>query len=266
MKKLSASIFALFFCFLAISVHGQGRLYFCSSYTDDGEPVGTSSAWNIKSSGGAVYMLYKQSYSLNTDTIYVFIDKMTNGTYTDYASKLFTPSRYKNWGVYDYTFYTAGEYKVRFLDARLNTLATEYLTINLKDNTSSSSSSSSGGNSYALTGTGDYAGSKISFCENIDNGFPKGIYETFNIGSSGGYVNVYVNCPNELRSHGLIVDIWKSNNGTFDFVETKNYDIEPSWKTTYFKYTFYTPGYYRFSVYNKESKLVSEGYVTINSK
>lgn len=265
MKRLSASIFALLFSALAFSLHAQGRLYFCSSYSDDGEPIGTSSAWNIKSSGGAVYMLYKQDHSLNTDTIYVFIDKMTNGTYTDYASKLFLPSRYKNWGVYDYTFYTAGEYKVRFLDARLNTLATEYVTINLKD-ASSSSSSGSSGSSYGLTGTGNYAGSKVTFCENMDNGYPSGVYETFNIGSSGGFVNVYVNCPNELNSYGLIVDIWKSNGSTFDFVETKNYDIQPSWKSTFFKYTFYNPGYYRFSVYNKESKLVSEGFVTIKSK
>lgn len=262
MKKLFAlACFFFLFCSSTSSLYAQGKLYFCKSYTDDGDPVGTSSAWNIKSSGGAVYMLYKQSGSLNTDTIYVFIDKMTDGSYKDYASKLFTPSRYKNWGVYDYTFYSPGDYKVRFLDARLNTLATDYVTINLTDNSTSTSITGTG-----LTGTGDYAGSKITFCENIDNGYPAGIYDVFNIGSSGGYVNVYVKCPNEIRSNGLIVDIWKSNSGKYDFVETKNFDIEPSWKSTYFKYTFYNPGYYRFSVYNKESKLISEGFVTINSK
>jgi hypothetical protein len=247
---------------LMVSADAQAqskKLYFCSDYTATGEPVGVSSVWNISPSGGNVYMLYQNGgVNISTPAIYVYVDKLSGGSYKEYSTKSVVPDKYKNWVIYDYTFTEAGDYKITFLDGSKNTLATEYCTIKFKSGTTAAKTSGV---------TSDYyADSKVMFCENVTtDGDPITRSDVFNIGPNGGYVQVLVKNPKAMKTTEIIVDIWRGE-GYAEFVETKRFTIEDSWAWTNFEYIFYTTGNYKFSVYNKEETFINTGYVTINRK
>lgn len=239
--------------FSAGDANAQRKIYFCSDYTSSGEPIGISPSWVIKPEGGKVYMLYKNDgVNISTGTIYIYVDKLSGGTYTEYATKSLTPDKYKSWCIYDYTFTEAGDYKVTFVDAGKKNLATDYVSISMKESTKLSSD-------Y-------YSGSRVIFCEDVtSNGDPITKSDVFNIGRDGGYVYVLVDHLKELKTTEIIVDIWKGE-GYTEFVETKRFTVEDNWVWTKFKYTFYAAGDYKISVYNKDEVFINTGYVTINYK
>lgn len=253
MRTSLLSLLAGLFLLLSGSAFAQKKLYFCSDYTSSGEPTGISYSWVIKSTGGNVYMLYKNDgVNITTSNIYIYIDKLSGGSYTEYATKTVVPDKYKSWVIYDYKFTEAGDYKVTFLDNSKNTLATEYCTISLKDDDKVSSD-------Y-------YIGSRVLLCEDVtENGDPVTESSVFNIGRDGGYVYILVDHTKEFKTTELIVDVFKGD-GYKDFVETKRFTVESNWVWTKFKYTFYTPGNYKIIVYNKDEVLLNSGYVTINMK
>jgi hypothetical protein len=255
--------------FLLVSVNllGQKKLYFCSDYTSTGEPVGTSSVWSISSKGGNVYMVYKNGgANILSGVIYIFIDKLNSANeYKEYATKTLVPYKFMNWALYDYKFTEAGEYKVKFLDDLYAELATEYVTIKMKDETVPTTTTST-------TGTGEkvdmnyYTGTKIYLCENVSaEGDPITPSEVFNIPPAGAYTYVLVNAYKELKTTQFVVDVYTGDNYK-DFVETKYIEVTPTSKWSYFKYSFYKAGKFKISVFNKDWVPVGSSYVTINVK
>lgn len=263
MRTFLLSILAGFSLLVSTEVQAQSKkLYFCSDYTASGEPVGVSSVWSISSTGGNVYMLYQNGgVNISTPKIHVYVDKLSGGTYKEYATKSVIPDKYKSWVIYDYTFTEAGDYKITFLDAANTPLATEYCTIKYK------TASAAAGSTKPSGITSDYyISSKVTFCEKVTtNGEPVTPSDVFRIGAAGGYVQVLITHAKPMKTTELIVDIWKGN-GYAEFVETKRLTVKDDWSWTNFEYTFLTPGNYKFSVYNKEETYINTGYVTINSK
>lgn len=262
MKTFILSILTGLSFLLSAGAQAQSKkLYFCSDYTATGEPVGVSSVWSISPTGGNVYMLYQNGgINISTPTIYVYVDKLSDGSYKEYATKSLIPDKYKSWAIYDYTFTEAGDYKITFLDASKNTLATEYCTIKFK-----TASAAVGTKTSGIT-SDYYINSKVTFCEKVTaSGEPVTPSDVFRIGTGGGYVQVLVAHTQPMKTTELIVDIWKGS-GYNEFVETKRIIVQENWSWTNFEYTFLTPGNYKFAVYNKEETAINTGYVTINSK
>ena len=248
---------------VSATIYAQKRIYFCDDYTQAGEPVGTSNVWSIKPTGGNVYMLYKNDgVNITTSSIYVYIDKLTGSDYKEFATKTLVPDKYKSWVIYDFKFTEAGEYKVSFLDASSNPLATEYATIKVKEEVASTASAAS----TKLT-SDYYTEAKVVFCESVDdNGSAVTASSEFNISrSDGGYTYVLIDHIKPLKTTELIVDIWKGDDYK-DFVETKRFTVEEPWQWTDFKYSFTTAGKYKFMVYNKDEVFVQSGYVVIKYK
>ncbi len=110
-----------------------------------------------------------------------------------------------------------------------------------------------------------YKYSEVIFCEEVVNGSPVNSSTVFNIGENGGYVTVQVDNGKPMKTDQLIVDVWKkTSSGDYDkFIETKRYDIKPSWDAPYFEYTFYKPGKYKLSIYNASETYINTGKVEI---
>lgn len=263
MKTFFLSVLTGLFLFFSADAQAQSKkVYFCSDYTPTGEPVGVSSVWSIASTGGNVYMLYQNGgANISTGSVFLFVDKLSGGTYTEYSTKTLTPDKYKSWLIYDYTFTEAGDYKVSFLDAASNVLAVDYCTIKVKsDGTAGTVTKTSGITSDY------YTTSKVLFCEKVtEGGEPVTRSDVFNIGPNGGYVQVLVKHTKPMKTTELIVDVWKGDSYD-EFVETKRFTVEEPWAWTNFEYTFLTTGNYKFSVYNKEETFINTGYVTIKRK
>ena len=143
-------------------------------------------------------------------------------------------------------------------DAPANTTPpSEVKTNNSKTNTKTNT------NTGTIT-TDYYIGASVTFCEGVNEstGEAKTPASTFTISSSGGYAYVLIKHKKPFKTTEMIIDIWKGADYG-DFVETKNITIEDNWQYTFFKYTFYSAGKYKFSVFNKDQTFIEAGYVTI---
>lgn len=258
--------FAAAVLFLAISLGASAqKIYFCENYTNDGDPIGSGSVWNISTDGGMVYVLYQNgTMSINQDKLYLYIDKLANDAYVSLDVKSLTPDKTKTWYVYDCPFYSKGDYKITIKDANYKELAKEFVTIKFKEATTTDTDPTDSYDYYT------YSSVKTGTGINSSTGVLEGESESFLIDTqNGSYIIFKVdNAGKEMGSDGLIVDIWRKNaKGDYDeFVETKDYTIDSTYDWVYFKYTFYNPGDYKFSIYNKDSNWINTAYVTIKKK
>ena len=70
-----------------------------------------------------------------------------------------------------------------------------------------------------------------------------------------------------MKTSGVTLDIYKKKGGDYDdFVETKNYTINPDKSAFYIEYTFYNAGDYKFKFYTDNSVWIQDGTVTIKYK
>jgi hypothetical protein len=114
----------------------------------------------------------------------------------------------------------------------------------------------------------DYSNAKVYFTNDVaDDGTIGDPGTTYNINKKkGSYLYCIIsNYPTPLGIEGFKVSIYKakSEDDDFSFVEDKSYTISNTTKTTYFKYTFYEKGYYKFKVSTKDGVAIGTGYVTI---
>ena len=264
MKKILILLMLVIFSIGAFSQ----RIYFCANYTESGDPISAGTVWNITADGGYVYILFQKNSSADMPkTVNFYINKLSGSDYVSFDVKAVTPESKKSFALLDYKFLTAGSYQVIAKDDKLRELTKEYVTINNKETTTTTTTtdntttSSSGALDY-------YSASSITSGTSIDdNGIVTGTSEYYNIPAEGAYVIYKVdNSGKSLNTEQLIVDVYKKNDaGTYDFYETKNYDIKSTLDWIYFKYTFYAAGDYKFSIYNKAWKFIITSYTTIKS-
>ena len=134
MKKTLFSIFFVFAVLLVFQKANAQELYFCESVTDGGQPVGSSSVFNIPSGGGYFYFLVKLPYNVNctyADYVIYKVDSYGNETYNTTISQTDLKANW-TWFWKKVTFYDAGFYRIDVLDCSSSLLATKYLTINYK--------------------------------------------------------------------------------------------------------------------------------------
>lgn len=232
-------------------------IYFCNNYTDNGDPIETGNVWTVKSTGGNVYVLYKNGgRTLGVNSITFYIDKLsTSATYTVWENKYLSVNPNKTWAVLDYRFTSAGEYKVSVLINSIS-VVTQYVTIKM-DNSGASTASNS---------TLYYSGSSVIPGTNIDltSGYVYSEFGPFYLNSGQSKVFFKVsNGDRVLATNKLYVDITKKNySGTFDFVETKNYDISDlNW--VYFFHVFYSVGTYKVNVYNGKNVWINSATFSV---
>lgn len=154
-----------------------------------------------------------------------------------------------------YSFYSAGTYTFDIHTTGGELLGSGSVIINMK---------SSGGSTNASNGD-PYAKSKLYFStEQPSDGVAKDV-KTFNIGSDGGYVYTVIdNYPTNFTNSKLKIYIYRSEGGTYVKKDEKTFDINTSYYYTWFKYTFYNAGDYKFVAYDGNDRYINTGYVTIN--
>ncbi len=241
------------------------RVYFCSNYTESGDPVSVSTVWNITADGGYVYFLFQKGSSKMPKTINFYINKLSGSDYVSFDVKSVTPESGKSFAILDYKFLTAGSYQVVAKDEKLKELTKEFVTINNKEITSTTTTTTT---TTSTDNVDYYSGSSITIGTAIDDyGVVTGTSEFYTIPAEGAYLIFKVdNSGKALNTEKLVVDIYKkSEQGTYEFYETKNYDIKSEFDWIYFQYTFTSPGDYKLSVYNKDWKYINTAYATLKS-
>jgi hypothetical protein len=239
------------------------RIYFCANYTSSGDPISAGTVWTITASGGYVYFLFQKNASSDMPkTVNFYINKLSGTDYVSFDVKAVTPESNQSFAILDYKFLTAGSYQVVAKDENLRELTKEYVTINNKEETTTTTTTTSSQEPDYYSSSSITSGTSID-----DYGIVSGTSETYTIPAQGAYVIFKVdNLGKALNTEQLIVDVYKKNEaGTYEFHETKNYDIKSTLDWVYFKYTFYAAGDYKLSVYNKDWKYIYTAYATIKS-
>jgi hypothetical protein len=241
------------------SVSLAQQLYFTSSYTEDGEPIGAKNIWEIKPWGSFVYIfLDNEGERFNSPMLYMFMDKMEeDSTFEPYDSKSINVPYNQRWVAYNYKFTLPGEYLVYFTDRSQNRIAEERVTIQYENTNYSVSSPST--SSY-------YENCKVLFCEKVlVGGDPLGVKTSISL-SQDKDIYVVLNNYKPLKTGKLLLDVWRRKNRGFDYddyVFSKKYRLNPKWPDAYFKFSFEEPGDYKLSIYNENEVYIKSGYITV---
>lgn len=248
----------IFITTVFIQLNAQS-IVLCESYDDQGKASGIYSTWEIKQTGGNVYMVYNQSSTLSSGSWYLYLDYDWDnvGTYQAYETFTITPERGKNWFAYDYKFTDVGKYKASVMYNGTE-VASSYFVINYVAGDTPVTSDDEVDTYY-------YENSSILFCNSIDaEGNPVGEATSFSMRRTGTVdVSVYLdNHGLPFRTNKMYVDVYnEETNLKFD---TFSVDVEPDWDYVKFVQTFTTPGKYYFDYYNEDDIFINtSGTVTI---
>jgi hypothetical protein len=237
----------LFFALLSLvclSASAQ-TLHFCAAYGPDGTPMGESKNWNIYEGGGNVYLLFKNDKPIAQRGISITIMQVFGDSVEKVHSELIMPDGDKDWGVVDYHFANAGDYKVTATLAG-STLDSQKLTI-----------------SYLRKGT-DYTSSAMQFCTRVSDGAPSDTLTSVKLENGVAKARAFLACPDGLSCDKITVDVWKRQGSDFSkFVATQEFEVEPGWLFTQFQHQLQEAGRYRFMVYSDSGVWINSAELTV---
>lgn len=248
----------------AQSVVNEPSISLCESYSDYGDPKGIASAWDIKPTGGYVYILYSNGEKkINSKkSLLLYVDKKNKaGKYEVYATETFKVESGAKFSVYDYKFTEAGSYKIQaYQDGKV--LATTYATINVKGQTTSSSTTTKTNNQKS-------SGASIVTCSDYDeNGKPSGIYSIWNITEEAHIIPILfttggkaINTNNTLW---LYVDK-KDEKGNYIPYGTEKFDVKAGNNWVVYNFSFDDPGEYKISAMQLSNELATTN-ITVKTK
>lgn len=269
MKTFLSLLFIGLLTFSSQALSAQ-RIYPCADVSSSGEPSDVGYEWTITPDGGFVYILFKNNRTIYDDVVYFFIDIMNDGKYEEFDTKSIKPERGNDYAVLDFKFTKAGEYKVQVINAEYETVATEYLTINMKGSSTSGGRNNNNNNNNNVKIDADYyANSEIIACEDVEDNVALGVGTNFRLSKNEGTVIFQVKNGKPIESVGLVVKIYKRGRGSADYdeyVTTKNFEIKTTWDKPYFSYQFEDIGEYKLAIYNEEDVWINNGYVTITRR
>lgn len=245
----------LFFSFSALSAQ---ELYFCKSYTEEGQPIDADIQFDIDAFGNSVYLLFdNEGNRIGDDLLYMFIDKDINNNFEPFDSKVLRIDSRDTWAVVDYMFKEQGKYLVYFMNSDQKKLVEETVTIKLKEDVPGQ---------RRVYQSSYYDNCELVFCERVIADKPVNIKKSYPLSQNNGEIFIFINNNRPLNSGKLLLDIWRKKNRAFEydeFIASKKYKINPDWNDAFFKYIFTEKGEYKFSVYNENEIPLGTLYIRI---
>jgi hypothetical protein len=106
------------------------------------------------------------------------------------------------------------------------------------------------------------------FCEDVDkNGNPISSSSTFNIGKSGGYLDVLVKLPYAVGTYAVRYDVYSVDYyGSEKFENSFVQDVQPDWAWFWKQVTFYDNKTYNVYAYDSNNNFLASGQVGIKFK
>lgn len=264
-KQISFLTAALF---ILCNINAQ-RLYFCDSYTANGEPIGSNTKVACPAEGGFIYFLYQNgNTNLSQGSYYIYVDKLSVNDYLPFDVKMVTADPAVSWFVYDYNFMTTGDYRVTIKNPDMTAMTNEYITLIPEE--ISSLASSGVVDDASSTFYYSYSTFEATTSVNATTGETPGSFEIFSIDPElGGRIYFKVeNAGKALNTQSLSVFIDKKDEyGTSNIYDTKFYPVvsqSKSWDSFY--YDFYSTGEYTITVYSATMVFINTLDITVKFK
>jgi len=254
MKKNYLILFAILIS--AINLFGQ-TIYVAETVTEDDEAIGAKNMWHIDPWGKSLFVIYDNEEQIKDNILYLFIDKLIDGNFQPFDSKVINIEQPTSRISYDIKFTDTGKFNVYVVNEEQETLSS--LQLILKPKTISGISESNSDNYYDGIG--------LIFCETIlVGGTPLGIIRSGSLSRHSGSIYIKLKQYSPLNTETIQVDLWRIGNNSFDYdqyIESKRYKIDPTWYDTFFKYKFTKPGKYKIVIYNDVDAIMKTGFITI---
>lgn len=229
------------------------NMYICEKYTENGSPIGIINKLETKSYGKSVNILIDNEKSFNSHVLYLFIDKLNDGKYVPFDSKILNLDKDKFWAVENYVFVEAGTYEIYFLNSSEKKIASLKLEVISEIESILAK---------------DLGSSQFVFCDMIVNDRPMNPISQLSLSERGGEVYAFINNYSPFNSDRIIVKIWKRKEGSSEYQElisTKKFKVTPRWTITFFKLNFSEIGEYKIDVNEKNSKLIMSKILTVTN-
>jgi hypothetical protein len=252
MKKIFIILF-----FVIISGLNAQELFFCESYSDDGDPIGHDFNWEINPWGSYIYILYKSPKIIEDPVVYLFIDKETDGHYEPFDSKAIPVEQPIKWLAYNYKFSQPGKYEIYFMNSAQKMMKKGVLKLTYRSESPESKSPSS---------TKYYDKCEMIFCERVIAEKPLNNKLSMSLRDNNGQVYVYLRQDKPMNTNIIRAEIWKKGNNAFEYDEyvgKKKFKVESNWTYSFFKYTFTEPGEYKIIVLNDADVTIKSGFFTV---
>lgn len=235
------------------------QIYFCKSVGADGKPVEQKSNWEIRT-GSSISILLDNTKPFNSSMIYMFIDRMLAGNYEAYDSKAISTDKSSIRLTYSYGFTESGNYSVYFINNSGERLAQASVTVRITQKPAAPETTPP---VPVVQNDNAILNSEIIFCEKVVADKPVNIKEAVSL-KTGGNITVFIQSENPFNTSTLVVHIYKKKNNSFDdLIQTKKFKTQASYRKTYFRYKFESPGEYRFSVYDEFENIIKSASVLV---
>ncbi len=235
-------------------------IYFCSSYTNEGKPVGASKSWSLDKNGGYVFILFNShKRHIKAKSLVIQLMKKTGSQYQRYEKRAMELHLDKNWAILDYQFTEAGDYDAIVQDKTGKELGSDFVTIKLAPKTEDSTGSIW---KNEVDPTRNYYHAKTIFCKSILNGNPVDSGSVFPYGE----INVIIRNDQALATDSIIVDVFKKGYESEKYpiyMTTKNFRIDKSLPDASFSLVFDQTGQYKIVAYNNRSQTIAIGYISV---
>ena len=235
------------------------EIYLCTSYSEDGTPIGVKNKFEIKPYGSAIYVLIDNDKKFNDPLLYMFIDKLVDDRFTPFDSKTIEVDETDTWAVTNFEFKEPGMYEIYFLNSSQNRLASIKAEVTVTAEFS---------NTFSNQLYNSQVDCEFIFCELVINGKPVNRFNTISLSNFGGQVFIYLDNKIQFGIDKIKVQIWKrsrENSNYEELVDTKKFRILPEWRDTFFKYVFTQVGEFKIDVLDSENNFIASNIITVQN-
>lgn len=247
----------LIFILLAGKAIFAQQIFFCKSVDTDGKPVEHRTNWEIKT-GSPITILFSGGKPINSNVVYLFIDKMSAGNYEAYDSKALSTEKNSSSISYQYNFTESGNYSIYFINNSGERLVQGIVIVRITEKPVQPAKIPVVENAER-----QILDAQIIFCEKVVSNKPVNVKESVSL-KNGGTVTLLVQSSQPFNTRVLNVHIYKKkSNSLDDLVQTKKFAVKPSYLRTFFTYKFDSPGEYRFAIYDEVENIIKSASIFV---
>ena len=234
------------------------QVYFCSSVSSDGNPVGHTNQWAVGEGGGVIVIVYDNGMQkIPGGVLLVQIRKkiVTTGRMEMIEGFEIPVNAPGNWASLEHHFDAAGEYRVNFLNSKEVRLGSGKVKIEIDPTMVSSHE-----------GQNRYSKSKVWFCEKVDgSGFPIDKKSVFDFSGSERMVTIFINNKAPMLTDTIMIDVFRFTGigNSANHIESLDLPVNPSWDHLAFEYSFLEPGEFMMDFFTKKDVWINSANVKL---
>ena len=244
----------IFLCFGALNAQ---RIILCKAYTNNGEPIDYIYSSTLLPAQSVCILFSGEKKTIAGENITLYIDKLTGGKRQNQFKKSFRPSK-ANWVATVYKFSLEGKFEIYFTDDNNYRLSAKTVIVpgqNPVKNIEPYPDQS-------------YPSAEITFCEEMQSGKPAGIKKSIYLPTEEGKICIYINNTRPLKTERILLNIWrklKYERDYKDLIDSRKYQVDPSWSDTFFRYKFSRAGDYKIDLYDEREILIKTAYISVTN-